>query len=910
MVSTYTPHLDTTQFCNTDNLMHHLCNTNHFTKQDDHDPRMILGRSVVSDEPETITTIEPSSASSSAKSSLYDHPGSEDASSLHQAASQESLQTQRSITTASPHDVSSRLPQENTRIAPQDSTHLCLAQVECQNSILEKDPKSICMQSNELKTHFSKVQQLISDNIIFSTTCNAYNDENEQEIDWSFWEAVIQDFDRVTDKMSHLLSIKLRAGIPRHVRGLIWQIMSKSGSLHLETVYGQLCRERSPHERIILRDLSRTFPHIDMFKKDNGTGQMAMRRILEAYSLYDANVGYCQGLAFLVGPLLMNMPETQAFCVFVRLMETYEMRSMFTLNMEGLHLRLYQFSSLLSEILPEIAEHLELHAVHAAIYASQWFLTLFAYAFPMALVMRIYDIVFVEGAAETIMRVAIAMIKRSADRILQETEFETLLDYITSRRLCEPYVDDWSQVVHDAMALSPIITRKKMVDLQTQYEAEDCYKDEKTRPGQALTGRFGFWRRRSIKKSKSFYRTKSVCSSDDGFMSKHKPRTSFSSLRSFASAAAIPSMAEPTSQPTSFPSNDPEVLRLMHALTLSEKKHQSLVNELFELKMAKQDVETERDALKMTIIELERHHYSTTTQRTRSPEISLLKRSNTVTEYGRRIFHQSSRSLNDILLTTSTTSGSVMDDTESIDSSRIDLFSNMSDKTSISTRQEEEDNAMRAELVRVKVENFELQQQREKMTQDLDDMQSRLDMVNEGQMALVDQLITIKSDMDDLLQERKRKEMEWVELTEENSALKQQVEEAKANLARHEMAEAWQQQNVSHRRQRRHSAGHAHYISPQNSYLVMRIRELEKDLLDTKQKLAEVENAQLPPLALHHPLSPKKRSPTAQGRPNHRNSMDSTAPGLQRTSSLYGRVWHALSPRYSSFASNKRSSLA
>ncbi|OAD80160.1 hypothetical protein PHYBLDRAFT_89534, partial [Phycomyces blakesleeanus NRRL 1555(-)] len=233
------------------------------------------------------------------------------------------------------------------------------------------------------------------------------------------WEPIIQCFDYFASKLPRLLSVKLGAGIPAKVRGLVWQAMCKSGSLHLETVYGQLCSEKSPQERIIKRDLARTFPRIEMFKQEDGPGQISMRRILEAYSLYDADVGYCQGLAFLVGPLLMNAKE-KAFCVFVRLMETYEMRTMFTHNMEGLQLRLYQFSSLLSELLPEVAAHLDTHAVHAAMYASQWFLTLFAYAFPMDLVTRIYDIVFAEGAAETIMRVAIAMLKRSQETILAE----------------------------------------------------------------------------------------------------------------------------------------------------------------------------------------------------------------------------------------------------------------------------------------------------------------------------------------------------------------------------------------------------------------------------------------------------------------------------------------------------------
>src|SRR5688572_3616833 len=113
-----------------------------------------------------------------------------------------------------------------------------------------------------------------------------------------------------------------------------------------------------------------------------------------------------------------------------RLMETYDMRSMFTLNMEGLQLRLYQFSCLLSQILPTLHTHLHLHGIHSGMFASQWFLSLFAYTYPLPLVFRIYDVVFAEGAPETIMRVAIALLKKNEEKLLELGEFEDLLDFL------------------------------------------------------------------------------------------------------------------------------------------------------------------------------------------------------------------------------------------------------------------------------------------------------------------------------------------------------------------------------------------------------------------------------------------------------------------------------------------------
>ncbi|KAI8875348.1 RabGAP/TBC, partial [Backusella circina FSU 941] len=212
---------------------------------------------------------------------------------------------------------------------------------------------------------------------------------------------------------------KIRAGgsIPAKDRGRVWQELSNSDSLHLETLYQQLIHETTPYKQLIQRDITRTFPNSEMFSQESG--QRAMERVLHAYSLYDDEINYCQGLAFLVGPLLINMPEQQAFSVFVRLMETHGMRTMFTQSMEGLHLRFYQFDCLLQEFLPDISLFFKEHGVHSQMYLSPWFLTLFAYVLPMDLVMRIYDLVFLQGAAiETMMRVALSLIMRASPHIM------------------------------------------------------------------------------------------------------------------------------------------------------------------------------------------------------------------------------------------------------------------------------------------------------------------------------------------------------------------------------------------------------------------------------------------------------------------------------------------------------------
>ncbi|RKP13058.1 rab-GTPase-TBC domain-containing protein, partial [Piptocephalis cylindrospora] len=195
---------------------------------------------------------------------------------------------------------------------------------------------------------------------------------------------------------------RLRCGIPSSLRGRVWKAavfreVPIEEQKTLRTRYPRMATERSGYAKIISRDLARTFPGVPLFAKVGGEGQKALGKVMRAYSVYDPEVGYCQGLGFLVGPLLMNMSEEDTFCAFVQLMKQGQIRSMFIPSMEGLHLRLFQFSAIMEEHMPELHAHLEHHAVPTALYASQWYLTMFAYSYPMRFVLRIWDVAMAEG---------------------------------------------------------------------------------------------------------------------------------------------------------------------------------------------------------------------------------------------------------------------------------------------------------------------------------------------------------------------------------------------------------------------------------------------------------------------------------------------------------------------------------
>ena len=102
----------------------------------------------------------------------------------------------------------------------------------------------------------------------------------------------------------------LLSGIPPPLRGTIWQILSASKNPDLEQVYTNvLLSTTSPQEKLIRKDIARTFPKQDFFRQQpsGSGGQESLFNVCKAYSLYDPEVNYVQGMAFIVGPILMNV---------------------------------------------------------------------------------------------------------------------------------------------------------------------------------------------------------------------------------------------------------------------------------------------------------------------------------------------------------------------------------------------------------------------------------------------------------------------------------------------------------------------------------------------------------------------------------------------------------------------------
>ncbi|XP_036157218.1 TBC1 domain family member 4 isoform X8 [Myotis myotis] len=232
----------------------------------------------------------------------------------------------------------------------------------------------------------------------------------------------------------------LKEGVPKSRRGEIWQFLAVQYRLRHrlpnkqqppDISYKELLKQLTAQQHAILVDLGRTFPTHPYFSAQLGAGQLSLFNLLKAYSLLDKEVGYCQGISFVAGVLLLHMSEEQAFEMLKFLMYDLGFRKQYRPDMMSLQIQMYQLSRLLHDYHRELYNHLEENEISPSLYAAPWFLTLFASQFPLGFVARVFDIIFLQGT-EVIFKVALSLLNSQETLIMECESFENIVEFLKS----------------------------------------------------------------------------------------------------------------------------------------------------------------------------------------------------------------------------------------------------------------------------------------------------------------------------------------------------------------------------------------------------------------------------------------------------------------------------------------------
>ncbi|XP_029355125.1 ecotropic viral integration site 5 protein homolog isoform X4 [Echeneis naucrates] len=369
-----------------------------------------------------------------------------------QVATPTSLQT---TATSSSTSLSSPALSPSTPVQLSPDEVELLAKLEEQNRLLETDSKSLRSMNGSRRNSGSS---------LVSSSSASSNLSHLEEDSWILWGRIVNEWEEVRKKKEKQLKDQVRKGVPHHFRAIVWQLLCNAQNMPIKDQYSELLKMTSPCEKLIRRDIARTYPEHEFFKEKDSLGQEVLFNVMKAYSLVDREVGYCQGSAFIVGLLLMQMPEEEAFCVFVKLMQDYRLRELFKPSMAELGLCMYQFECMIQEQLPELHMHFQAQSFHTSMYASSWFLTIFLTSFPLPVATRIFDIFMCEGL-EIVFRVGMAILQMNQTELIQ-LDMEGMLQHF-QKVIPHQFGSGPDKVIQAAYQVK--YNAKKMKKLEKEY---------------------------------------------------------------------------------------------------------------------------------------------------------------------------------------------------------------------------------------------------------------------------------------------------------------------------------------------------------------------------------------------------------------------------------------------------------
>ncbi|KAI6101134.1 rab-GTPase-TBC domain-containing protein [Pisolithus sp. B1] len=199
----------------------------------------------------------------------------------------------------------------------------------------------------------------------------------------------------------------VQVGLPNRLRGEMWETLC--GSLYLRYnnpgVYDDVVRQIQEktgtlHGKTntsfedIEKDLHRSLPEYAGYQSEEGIS--ALRRVLQAYSFRNPDVGYCQAMNILAAAILIYMSEEQAFWLLEVLCDRL-LPGYYSPTMHGTLLDQRVFESLVARHLPEIHDHFQSVDVQLSVASLPWFLSLYINSMPMIFAFRIVDCFFCMG---------------------------------------------------------------------------------------------------------------------------------------------------------------------------------------------------------------------------------------------------------------------------------------------------------------------------------------------------------------------------------------------------------------------------------------------------------------------------------------------------------------------------------
>jgi hypothetical protein len=223
-----------------------------------------------------------------------------------------------------------------------------------------------------------------------------------------------------------------------------------------------------PSENQIKLDLRRTFPEEKECMTE--TFLERLKNILICYSTRNTSVGYCQGMNFIGGRILLVMGnEEQAFWIFIQVMEKI-LPIVYYSELVGIVMETTLVENLISLYFPDLYKFISDNNFNVPLrnFIHKWMVCLFTQTLSPEMVYSFLDYLFLEGSDFALIKNSLFIISFIHDKLLKSNDFEYMYNIFNEGTIN----------IHDVKSMIYFLEDKKL-EITPQHIKEFQSKMEK-----------------------------------------------------------------------------------------------------------------------------------------------------------------------------------------------------------------------------------------------------------------------------------------------------------------------------------------------------------------------------------------------------------------------------------------------
>ncbi|CAD8070751.1 unnamed protein product [Paramecium primaurelia] len=236
-------------------------------------------------------------------------------------------------------------------------------------------------------------------------------------------------------------------------------------------LYSKL-KNQTPAQKVledITKDVNRTFPSHDHFKEYN-QGQQQLFSILKALSILNEDIGYVQGMNYIVGFSLIvsGGKEEEVFWLihFINTNPLFLWWEIYRVNFNYTKALCQVFLKNFNEQLPALYQHFQDEGISDQQYIWQWILTQFLYTFPIDSVIFFWDFILATDIF-SIIKLSIAFLNEFGYDLIQK-DIGQISEFFTG------FIKDQLQI-----DVPKIIKDAKQIDVTMTDDQKQFFKNYK-----------------------------------------------------------------------------------------------------------------------------------------------------------------------------------------------------------------------------------------------------------------------------------------------------------------------------------------------------------------------------------------------------------------------------------------------